>query len=186
MWIYILTPQILFLIFRFVVYLWTFGFTLNPCGNKVLLKLNSHQTQAVQDLIASNTSLLLKPASHCVGDSKTERKNGIEEVIVNGSANHNGNTQQSDQQLKRTNDAKCEENHCTISPDSVRYEAECLRTDFNLRIKQVVFNSMVSAYFVGFIPVKFTQVSCQSLCSFDSAEDLVNDKMFWCQFQDGL
>jgi len=148
--------DVLFLCYPFGVYLWTFGFTLNPCGNKVLLKLNSHQTQAVQDLIASNTSLLLKPASHCLAETKSDTKSNIEEVLSNGSANHSDSTQQT-RQLKTTSDTKCEENHCTLSPDSVRYEAECLRTDFNLRIKQVIFNSVVSAYFVGFIPVKFTQ-----------------------------
>ena len=139
------------------MYLWTFGFTLNPCGNKVLLKLNSHQTQAVQDLIASNTSLLLKPTNHSLGESKSESKENIEEVVANGTASHNGSIHQNGQ-LRRASNSKCEENHCTLSPDSIRYEAECLRTDFNLRIKQVIFNSVVNAYFVGFIPVKFTQV----------------------------
>lgn len=47
---------------------------------------------------------------------------------------------------------------CVMSPDTVRYEAQCLRTDFNLRIKQILFNSIVSAYYIGFIPLKFTQV----------------------------
>ena len=45
-----------------------------------------------------------------------------------------------------------------MSPDNVRYEAECLRTDFNLRMKQILFNSLISAYYVAFIPLKFTQV----------------------------
>ncbi|XP_077976915.1 transmembrane protein 39A-like [Glandiceps talaboti] len=46
---------------------------------------------------------------------------------------------------------------CTLSPDSIRYEADYLRCDFNARIKQILFNSMVCAYYVGFVPVCFVQ-----------------------------
>ncbi|XP_070568235.1 transmembrane protein 39A-like isoform X1 [Ptychodera flava] len=48
---------------------------------------------------------------------------------------------------------------CTLSPDSIRDEADYLRCDFNARIKQVLFNSMVCAYYVGFVPVCFVQNS---------------------------
>eukprot|EP00112_Aurelia_sp_Birch-Aquarium-sp1_P017090 Seg3936.2 transcript_id=Seg3936.2/GoldUCD/mRNA.D3Y31 product="Transmembrane protein 39A" protein_id=Seg3936.2/GoldUCD/D3Y31 len=156
--------DVLFLCYPFAVYIWTFGFTLNPYGHKVLVKLGSHQSQAVQDLIASNTSLLFKPSIHTLGgelpmtptSAKSENKENVEEPVQNGQATQNGGVARNGHMKKETNDT-CEENHCTLSPDSVRYEAECLRTDFNLRIKQVIFNSVVSAYYVGFIPVKFTQ-----------------------------
>ncbi|KXJ22790.1 transmembrane protein 39A [Exaiptasia diaphana] len=46
---------------------------------------------------------------------------------------------------------------CNLPPDAVRYEAECLRTDFNWRVKQVLFQSLVSAYYVGFIPMRFSE-----------------------------
>merc|ERR1712142_1072736 len=52
---------------------------------------------------------------------------------------------------------KCGREQCCMSPDNVRYEAQCLRTDFNLRMKQILFNSLISAYYVAFIPLKFTQ-----------------------------
>ncbi|XP_065056997.1 transmembrane protein 39A-like [Rhopilema esculentum] len=156
--------DVLFLCYPFAVYLGTFGFTLNPYGHKVLLRLGSHQLQAVQDLIASNTSLLARPTPQSLGSelgsispTKCEQKNKVEETVQNGQAtNQNGNITNNGH-LKREDSSRCVENHCTVSPDSVRYEAECLRTDFNLRIKQVIFSSVVSAYYVGFIPVKFTQ-----------------------------
>ncbi|XP_032239220.2 transmembrane protein 39A-A isoform X2 [Nematostella vectensis] len=47
--------------------------------------------------------------------------------------------------------------NCTLPPDAVRYEAECLRTDFNSRIKQVLFQSLLCAYFVGFLPMRFSE-----------------------------
>ena len=90
--------------------------------------------------------------------AKPENKENVEEPVQNGEATQNGGVARNGHMKKEINDT-CEESHCTLSPDSVRYEAECLRTDFNLRIKQVIFNSVVSAYYVGFIPVKFTQVS---------------------------
>lgn len=57
-----------------------------------------------------------------------------------------------------TKKSTCLRDQCAMSPDTVRYEAECLRTDFNLRMKQIIFNSVISAYYVAFIPLKFTQV----------------------------
>lgn len=46
---------------------------------------------------------------------------------------------------------------CTLTPDVVREEVEMLKTDFNDRMKQVLFNSMLSAYYMAFIPLCFAQ-----------------------------
>ncbi|KAK2149600.1 hypothetical protein LSH36_445g02080 [Paralvinella palmiformis] len=46
---------------------------------------------------------------------------------------------------------------CTMSPEAVRDEVEALKTDFNNRIKQVLFNSLISAYYMGFVPLCFAQ-----------------------------
>jgi len=46
---------------------------------------------------------------------------------------------------------------CSTSSESVRDEVDCLKTDFNVRIKQVLFNSMLCAYYMGFIPICFAQ-----------------------------
>ena len=48
---------------------------------------------------------------------------------------------------------------CSMSPETVREEVEILKTDFNNRIKQVLFNSMLCAYYMGFVPLCFAQVS---------------------------
>ena len=107
------------------MYLFTFGFTLDPQGSKVMLKLSPHQELGpLSQLQLLRTSLLDKG------------------VMVNGNANGELPVPQP----------------CSLPPDAVRYEAECLRTDFNLRIKQVLFQSLLCAYYVGFIPMKFSEV----------------------------
>lgn len=107
------------------MYLFTFGFTLDPQGSKVMLKLSPHQELGpLSQLQLLRTSLLDKA------------------VMVNGNANGELPVPQP----------------CSLPPDAVRYEAECLRTDFNLRIKQVLFQSLLCAYYVGFIPMKFSEV----------------------------
>lgn len=46
---------------------------------------------------------------------------------------------------------------CSDSPQDVRFEADTLKVDFNARMKTVLFNSMVCAYYVGFVPICFLQ-----------------------------
>lgn len=107
------------------MYLFTFGFTLDPQGSKVMLKLSPHQELGpLSQLQLLQSSLLDKG------------------IMVNGNAKQEIPAPQP----------------CSLPPDAVRYEAECLRTDFNLRIKQVLFQSLVCAYYVGFIPMKFSEV----------------------------
>ena len=107
------------------MYLFTFGFTLDPQGSKVMLKLSPHQELGpLSQLQLLHTTLLNKG------------------VMDNGNAK---------QELPAPQP-------CSLPPDAVRYETECLRTDFNLRIKQVLFQSLICAYYVGFIPMKFSEV----------------------------
>lgn len=114
----------LFLCYPLVMYLVTFGFTWDPQGSKVMLKLSPHlELGPLSQLQLLQTSLLDKG------------------VMVNGNAK---------QELPAPQP-------CSLPPDAVRYETECLRTDFNLRIKQVLFQSLLCAYYVGFIPMKFSE-----------------------------
>ncbi|XP_064817991.1 transmembrane protein 39A-like [Oncorhynchus masou masou] len=43
------------------------------------------------------------------------------------------------------------------SPELIRSEVEELRSDFNRRIKEVLFNSLFSAYYVAFLPLCFVK-----------------------------
>lgn len=52
---------------------------------------------------------------------------------------------------------------CPLSPDLIRNEVECLKADFNRRIKEVLFNSLFSAYYVAFLPLCFVKVAPLSL-----------------------
>ena len=52
--------------------------------------------------------------------------------------------------------------HCSLSPDVVRYEAEGHRADFNFKMKRALFQSFICAYYVGFIPMRFSKVSYYS------------------------
>lgn len=55
---------------------------------------------------------------------------------------------------------------CTLTPDIVREEVECLKLDFNNRVKQVLFNSMLTAYYMAFVPLCFAQVTNFSFYKF--------------------
>ena len=44
-------------------------------------------------------------------------------------------------------------------PDEVRQEVDLLLSDLVVRLKQLLFNSLLCAYYVGFIPVQFSDVS---------------------------
>lgn len=44
-------------------------------------------------------------------------------------------------------------------PDEVRKEVGLLLADLIVRLKQLLFNSILCAYYVGFIPVQFADVS---------------------------
>lgn len=46
---------------------------------------------------------------------------------------------------------------CSMVADSVRREVDSLKTDFNDRLKRVLFNSLLCAYYVGFVPCCFVQ-----------------------------
>ena len=48
---------------------------------------------------------------------------------------------------------------CPHSPELIRTEVEELKTNFNRRIKEVLFNSLFSAYYVAFLPLCFVKVS---------------------------
>lgn len=47
------------------------------------------------------------------------------------------------------------------TPELIRAEVEELKSDFNRRIKEVLFNSLFSAYYVAFLPLCFVKVSCR-------------------------
>uniref|UniRef100_V9KRP9 Transmembrane protein 39B n=1 Tax=Callorhinchus milii TaxID=7868 RepID=V9KRP9_CALMI len=48
---------------------------------------------------------------------------------------------------------------CCLSPDLIRNEVEHLKMDFNWRVKEVLVNAMLSAYYIAFVPVWFIKVS---------------------------
>ena len=45
------------------------------------------------------------------------------------------------------------------TPEEVRKEVEVLISDLIVRLKQLLFNSLFCAYYVGFIPMQFANVS---------------------------
>ncbi|XP_036302296.1 transmembrane protein 39B isoform X3 [Pipistrellus kuhlii] len=46
---------------------------------------------------------------------------------------------------------------CCLSPSLIRSEVEFLKMDFNWRMKEVLVSSMLSAYYVAFVPVWFVK-----------------------------
>lgn len=59
------------------------------------------------------------------------------------------------------------------TPEMIRAEVEELKSDFNRRIKEVLFNSLFSAYYVAFLPLCFVKV-CICLQIHLSTSDLLN------------
>lgn len=47
--------------------------------------------------------------------------------------------------------------NCSVSPQAIREEVEVLKTDFNNRMKQILFSSFLNAYYAGFVPCCFAQ-----------------------------
>ncbi|KAJ9588511.1 hypothetical protein L9F63_018123 [Diploptera punctata] len=47
--------------------------------------------------------------------------------------------------------------NCSNSPHAIREEVEVLKTDFNNRMKQILFSSVLNAYYAGFVPCCFAQ-----------------------------
>lgn len=47
--------------------------------------------------------------------------------------------------------------NCSMSPHAIREEVEVLKTDFNNRMKQILFSSVLNAYYAGFVPCCFAQ-----------------------------
>ena len=55
-------------------------------------------------------------------------------------------------------------NHiCSMSAETIREEVEFLKNDFNGRLKQVLFNTLLIIYHAAFLPCYFAQVSFYSL-----------------------
>uniref|UniRef100_A0AAV2LMQ1 Transmembrane protein 39A n=1 Tax=Knipowitschia caucasica TaxID=637954 RepID=A0AAV2LMQ1_KNICA len=52
---------------------------------------------------------------------------------------------------------KCPPPMHSHTPDMIRAEVEELKSDFNRRIKEVLFNSLFSAYYVAFLPLCFVK-----------------------------
>jgi hypothetical protein len=64
----------------------------------------------------------------------------------------------------RWNENACDYNpECSLllpcTPDEVRDEVDILLSDLMVRLKQLLFNSLLCAYYVGFIPMQFADVS---------------------------
>ncbi|XP_005090602.1 transmembrane protein 39A isoform X2 [Aplysia californica] len=46
---------------------------------------------------------------------------------------------------------------CTLTPDIVRDEVDILKRDFNMRLKQILFNSLTTSFYATGVPVWFSQ-----------------------------
>ncbi|XP_052811219.1 transmembrane protein 39A-B-like isoform X3 [Mya arenaria] len=52
--------------------------------------------------------------------------------------------------------------NCVMSPEVIRDEVENLKVDFNNRVKQILFNSMLTSYYMTFVPLCFAQNNCDT------------------------
>ncbi|XP_052741177.1 transmembrane protein 39A [Bicyclus anynana] len=64
---------------------------------------------------------------------------------------------------------------CSHEPDAVRAEVELLRQDFNTRVKKILFNSILGAYYSSFVPCCFAQ----SYLHYDAAAAAQQTGLVW-------
>lgn len=119
----------LFLCYPLATYLILFGFTLKPLYSKY---------QAWPRQVASAERHSLKHRS--CREAPSQSAPAVASAVWSGC--------EKDPVLFHT---------CTLTPDVVREEVEMFKTDFNDRMKQVLFNSMLSAYYMAFVPLCFAQ-----------------------------
>lgn len=71
---------------------------------------------------------------------------------------------------------------CCLSPDLIRKEVEYLKMDFNWRMKEVLVSSMLSAYYVAFVPVWFVKVRTSFLNINLIIQTLLNVFIYFCLY----
>ena len=49
---------------------------------------------------------------------------------------------------------------CNLDPYLIRHEVEVLHWDFIDRIKHIIANCIIAAYYIGYFPTKTAKVSC--------------------------
>ncbi|XP_015739228.1 transmembrane protein 39B isoform X2 [Coturnix japonica] len=69
---------------------------------------------------------------------------------------------------------------CCLSPDLIRNEVEYLKMDFNWRMKEVLVSSMLSAYYVAFVPVWFVKVDRGVYVAAGSAGETQQERVQGC------
>ena len=73
-------------------------------------------------------------------------------------------------------------------PDEIRQEVDLLLSDLVVRLKQLLFNSLLCAYYVGFIPMQFADVStdmrlgCDTMCMYahTHTQSHLSYDRWWC------
>lgn len=68
------------------------------------------------------------------------------------------------------------------TPELIRAEVEELKSDFNRRIKEVLFNSLFSAYYVAFLPLCFVKVCIGHIFFFPFCFECQCSKFCWFFF----
>ncbi|XP_074643554.1 transmembrane protein 39A-like [Tubulanus polymorphus] len=63
----------------------------------------------------------------------------------------------SSNKMKHTLTSRIPVHNCSMSPEMVRDEVEYLKTDFNDRVKHILFKSISCTYYMAFMPVCFAQ-----------------------------
>lgn len=111
--------------------------------------------------------------SNATSSGGTHRRSTLETHDVHG--DRVGNAAPPQHQVQR-NEMKYTWEHSLLlpaHPEEIRKEVDILLSDLIVRLKQLLFNSILCAYYVGFIPMQFADVS--------ELHGLVSS-LSWCAF----
>ena len=119
-----------FYVYRFLLYLSLFGFTMEPRPHRDRFNPPKRFLQHVDMSNRVGVETELFP------DSLSKEENGSKCFSV----------------------AEIRTLLLPATPEEIRSEVDILLSDLVIRLKQLLFNSLICAYYVGFIPIQFTEV----------------------------
>ena len=128
------------LIYRLLLYLSLFGFTLDPRPYRDRFKPPLKFLQHIS--MAGRMRVDLYNYTHTTQGTTHDQRNTDNSILMDRNMNAL---------------------LLPATPNEIRNEVDILISDLIVRLKQLMFNSLLCAYYVGFIPMLFAEVSTHTI-----------------------
>ena len=162
----ILELPVLYVAFRLLLYLSLFGFTMDP-------RLHRYRYQSTASFL-HHLQMSTKWQPHEWESHSSPTTPSPVQIHINHShtvslvrrkATPNGNIGNDDDasfrgKQQQNNNLKLSCILLSATAHEVRTEVDTLVSDLVVRLKQLLFNSLLCAYYTGFIPMQFVDVRC--------------------------